>query len=314
VPFLRRDTLLTLAAHAPAQAPLLARGLLEDFARGGHPPGGSTTAAAFASRLTPTGAPIEVAFVWPEGDVRLSIDPCPPGTPEQRLRTCADAVEAALAPEQRAVLQRIAGWQAGAPCRYGAWLGLRVRGGAVRRKLYLEVPADAEWREWEASVVGRPAVLPNRGVRATMVGLDPERGGVEVYYRTGPLYAAELDTLLRRQGLPARGSEVVRDIEALTQRTVRFELPTHDSGFSQAFDAGGRPLAFTWYSIADALLGPDARARERLLSVGRARGWAQGLYAALSEGTCHTLVGAVLGADGSSRVTATLAPAPEEAP
>jgi len=306
------DGLEALAAGGGACA-VLARGLSEVFA------GGKGAGAKHASRLTPTGEPVELAFVWPEGELRASVDPRPLGTPCERLLACVEEMRGGLDAGQRDVLRVVSGWQAEAHCRYGAWLGLRARAGSLHRKLYLEIPGGADWRGWEEATVGRPWALAGRGITATMVGLDPERGGVEIYYRVGRLFGLELDTLLRRVGLPARGAEVVREIEALTQRSVRFELPSDDMGFSYALDGAGRPLAFTWYSIAEALIGPAARIRERLLAVGQERGWDLGAYAALSAGDAggrafHTLVGAVAAATGPLRVTSAFTPAPERAP
>ena len=272
------------------------------------------------SDLTPVGAPLEAAFVWPTGDMRVSMDPCP-GVPAGARRAVCLAVTSSIRGLSRAhttIVARASDWQvAGAP-RYGAWLGLRPvqePGGvrSIRPKLYLDVPAGAPWSQWEAELVGAPAVLPSRDVQLTMIGLDPVTCGVELYWRSARLYPGELDTLLRRLGLPERGGEIVDWIAALTQRRIQFELPAFDMGFSCAFDASGRACVFTWYANATAFLGPPARCREALLRVGAQRDWPMADYARFTEADAagrvpeHGIIGASVAENAPLAATATVA-------
>ncbi|SDU30632.1 hypothetical protein [Stappia sp. ES.058] len=273
-------------------------------------------ASGGASRLTPAGAPLEAAVVWPTPGLRVSLDPDPDGSPADRARSCRAALSRPLAAAQAAVAARVGDWQRDFGGRYGAWLGLRVAGGELRDKLYLDVPEGCAWQSLDEEMAGQPAVLPRRQIRLTMIGLDPASGGTEFYYRCGRLFPAELDTLMRRFGLDERGGEVVGFLTTLTQRTVRFELPSYDMGFSCAFDAQGRARVFTWYSNATALLGPPERARAALLRVGNEAGWPMDAYDALTlpddTGRVpeHGLVGVML-ADGQPlHATATVALAP----
>uniref|UniRef100_UPI003A997391 hypothetical protein n=1 Tax=Stappia sp. TaxID=1870903 RepID=UPI003A997391 len=309
-----------------------------------------------ASNLTPSGAALEAAFVWggtgvdgrPDCDPRVSLDPFPGGASSARLAAAFALVRAAtprrLSVQQQMLAADVAEWQASFPGRYGAWAGLRA--GAVAAspagaspplsaKLYLELPERAREAACalEQRLAGAPPVLGGRDIRPTMLGLDPQNGGVEVYYRCGRLFPGDLDALMRRFRLPERSGEVVALIERLTRRSVRFELPSWDVGFSVAYvtgdeDARLSPAVFTFYSNAASLLGPDERVRCALMREGRARGWDLGPYAALharavdpgpgasasgAQGAGeaplqrHGLVGAVLPAGGDMRVTATLA-------
>ncbi|GGE87310.1 hypothetical protein H1W37_06415 [Stappia taiwanensis] len=262
------------------------------------------------SDLTPAGAPLEVAFVWPSGELRVSADPCPGAGARARLLSCLSGLTAALSPDQARHVERVAAWQRAHGSRFGGWLGYRVIGGILRSKLYLDVPRGAPWETWEEEVCGRAPVLPSRGLRLSMIGLDTRSGGLELYYRCDRLFPKELDTLLTRLRLPERGGEVVALVAALTRRSIRFELPSYDMGFSYAFDGQGRPQAFTWYSVAEALLGPPDRVREAILRVGRAAGWDQDAYARLTDARAvpgHGLVGAVLAPELPMQVTATVA-------
>jgi hypothetical protein len=269
-----------------------------------------------ASNLTPAGAPLEVAFVWPGDDVRISVDPCPDATPRHRSETCLRATVNALTARQRSIVEQVDDWQTHHPMRFGAWLGVRATGGEIQTKLYLDVPRPAPWPAWERAFVGAPAVLPRRDVRLTMIGLDAHQGAVELYYRCAPLFPPELDTLLRRFGLRERGHEICAMVQALTLRSIRFKLPSFDMGFSCAFGEDGRPLAFTWYSTSVGLLGPPAQAQHAILRVGRARDWPMDRYASLTAAEAdgsvpdHGLVGMILPRDGTMRVTATVASLP----
>jgi hypothetical protein len=268
------------------------------------------------SDLTSVGAPLEVAFVWPADDVRISVDPCPGATARQRSDTCMRATADALTPRQRSIVAQVDEWQTHGQTRFGAWLGVRANGGDIRTKLYLDVPPLAPWRAWERAFVGAPPALPRRDVSLTMIGLDAHRGIVELYYRCAPLFPTELDTLLRRFCLPQRGAEICARLLALTLRTIRFTLPSFDMGFSCAFGEDRRPLAFTWYSTSVGLLGPPARARDAILRVGRAEGWPVDDYASLTAGDAngpvpdHGLLGMTLPRDGAMQMTATVAALP----
>ena len=323
-----------------------ARDLVRRVADGGPHAAEGVAMRPVASNLTPSGAAVEAAFVWggvgpdgrPDCDPRISLDPLPGGAPSGRLAAALALVRAAgparLSVQQQMLAAEVAEWQASSPGRYGAWAGLRA--GAVARapdggppplaaKLYLELPERAREAACalEQRLAGTPPVLGGRGIRPTMLGLDPKNGGVEVYYRCDRLFPGDLDTLMRRFRLPERAGEVVALIERLTRRSVRLELPSWDVGFSVAYgtrEEGVRPApaVFTFYSNAASLLGPDERVRCALMREGRARDWDMTPYAALHARTpetipgeaplqCHGLVGAVLPSGGDMRVTATLA-------
>lgn len=323
-----------------------ARDLVRGVADGGPHAAEGAAMRPVASNLTPSGAAVEAAFVWggvgPDGrpgcDPRISLDPLPGGAPSARLAAALALLRAAgtarLSVQQQMLAAEVAEWQASSPGRYGAWAGLRAGSVAaspagasppLAAKLYLELPERARQAACalEQRLAGAPPVLGGRDIRPTMLGLDPQNGGVEVYYRCARLFPGDLDTLMRRFRLPERSGEVVALIERLTRRSVRFELPSWDVGFSVAYVAGKEgaqlsPAVFTFYSNAASLLGPDERVRCALMREGRAANWDMVPYAALHARMpetvpgeaplqCHGLVGAVLPSGGDMRVTATLA-------
>ena len=237
------------------------------------------------SRLTPSGDPAELAFLWPGPDYRISLDPCPGASAETRLLTCTEVVLQSLSPAQREIHSQISGWQQQYGARYGAWLGLRLRNGEVAHKLYLDIPGDAPWAIWEEGLAGTRQIRSARGAVATMVGLDPMTGGTEIYFSSGKLHPGDLPALAARIGLKASADTVPALVQDLTRRSVRFALPSYDMGFSNAWDRDGSAIAFTWYSTSVGLLGPDARARAALLSAGHKRSWEMSAFADLTPGT-----------------------------
>ncbi len=262
------------------------------------------------SNLTAVGAPLEAGFVWPQNDLRITVDPVPGAAAVDRAAISRIATEDFLSPAQWPLADRILQWQAHHSIRYGAWLGLRMRQGRVRRKLYLDIPPEAPWQSWDSLSISPPSLIAARGIRPTMLGLDGDRGGMEIYYRCFGLYPSELDSLLEATGWVGRSGEIVRMIEMLRQRTLRHELPSADMGFSLALGADGHALAFTWYSTSRALLGPPSRAREAVLRVGHAAGWSLEGYRSLTEGAItphHGLIGMTIPCDGPMQLTATVA-------
>ena len=209
-------------------------------------------------------------------------------------------------------------WQNDYAADYGAWIGARERAGHPDFKLYAEVPSAAPWADWECRQVGEPSVLPSRGVRLCMLGIDPASGALELYYRLNELFPLEIDTLLRRVGLPSRSREMIDVIEGLEGHTVRRAIPCTDLGFSYALLPGGG-RAFTLYAFAHSLIGGDDVIRNSILALLKRRGWNGSAYQAISEPvadlsdplTFHGMVGCTVSADACLRFTAGIAPHPQ---
>jgi len=233
------------------------------------------------SSLTVSGAPIEVGLVWPANELRLTIDPCPQSTAGERVRLCYGEVAGTLSRRQQDIFDTVIDWQSSHAPYFGAWLGLRMQGRKIKKKLYLDIPDGSPWNELENEIVAGRPVLASRNIRATMVGLDPNRPGFELYYRNDTLRGDEVNTLLRRFLLPQHGGEVTKFLQDLTQRTIRFALPSHDMGFSVAINNCDEPFALTWYTTSEASIGPANRARQAILRVGRERGWQLDVYKTL---------------------------------
>lgn len=281
------------------------------------------TGRAATSRLSRTGSPLDLAFVWPAAgvDVRATADPAPGATAAARLRRCLElAGPLAGGPAARA-LAVVLGWQSECGGRYGAWVGVRASQAGPGVRLYVEVPAGAPWRAWEAEVAGAAAGLAEHGVAPAMLGLDPGTGRLELYYRAGRLHAGEVELAARRVGLPGCGTAAVDLLGALAGRLFRRDLPSADLGFSAAWSPAGEPVAFSLFSFAHSLLGGDRRIRAAVLGLADSRGWDAGPYrelsAPLADGTgfatWHGMAGALAAADGTVRLQVGLAPPGTEA-
>ena len=101
----------------------------------------SASASWPASRLTPTGAPLEFGFTEVGGGLRYTVEIAPPGVnPGQRLSDICEFVlgRGILLPPVD-LLDRVADLQAHGLLTYGAWLGVRHDGSDDRFKIYAEV-------------------------------------------------------------------------------------------------------------------------------------------------------------------------------
>jgi hypothetical protein len=236
------------------------------------------------SRLTHTGAPLELAFVSHSGALRYTVEPgSHPGQALRHALALMTRLGCALPDED--LLRRLSDWQQAGALRFGAHIGGRHDDGGDSYKLYAEIPieaaADAEARG--IAMLGRPPVLtdPDRAARPVLVGINPATGDHEIYYRVENLHPAEIGTLMQRIGLNDRAAEV-RAIVAATQRIPpRHAMPGRTWGFSYAVTAEREPI-FSLYSFARTLFGPDGRIRDGVLALAQRFGWDLGAYAELS--------------------------------
>lgn len=162
------------------------------------------------SQLTPGGFPIELT-VSSTGSVRRWVTEVvgPEVHDSRRLGLVAEhlaAVGQAIDPFLLLQLERL---QCSASLRFGAWLGGRSDNGVPCYKLYAEVPHD---------VACDPSVLPAslcavakhapQVARASIVGIEPARGRVELYFRLPALDPDDLRPVLHASGY-SQGLETI---------------------------------------------------------------------------------------------------------
>lgn len=223
--------------------------------------GFSVSEARCASRLTPTGVPLEFCFTEESRGLRYTVE-CgvPQVNPEQRLPDICEFLLRRSAPLPPAeLLDRVTVLQSRGSLTYGAWLGVRHGGDGDRFKIYVEIPTAAgpSAEDWMADVLGTSLRLPGPAARVKMIGLCAGSDRLEVYY-------AHIDTLrtgvamaLNRIGLSCTSDSLLSVIDGMTPFSPGAHLPTRDVGFSYAFALGKPEAVFTLYLVAQKLFGDD---------------------------------------------------------
>lgn len=269
------------------------------------------------SRLTKKGMPLEWAFVWPGKDIRATIDPLPSGTSQDRLLRSLDLAGELASGLQTSVAMKLLGWQTEFALRYGAWIGLRVTENGPAHKLYLEVPQATSQLQIVRGLGCDQAEMLRKGFNLVMVGLQPDKGTVELYYRAKAISVPALRTLLQKLGLPDRSKEIVEQVGQLKQRRLQYLLPSDDIGFSVSYSPSGEPQAFTLYAYTISLLGMDSTVREHIVRYSDRQGWDISTYLAMSEAaqhvhfdinTWHGMAGFVVANSGPIHFTVGIAP------
>ncbi len=225
---------------------------------------GAVTAATGAGRslLCANGDPVEFAFTWPSGDMRVTCDPRPCGTPIERLTRARALCQRDLTQGARAHARRLAA-SISASGSWGGWVGSRLRAGRVVHKLYIELAGGVGRRPWPVAErllrLGRFA----RTLRPVMAGFGGASSGVELYFRTRALHSQELAAVMSAAGIRGARRALESEVAFISGLAVSGgPLPGADQGVSIAFSDGGTARSVTWYTHADMLLGPPARVRE----------------------------------------------------
>ena len=224
-----------------------------------------------ASRLTPNGYPLELAFATDERALRYTAEiAAPEAEPAGRLARARELLRALGAGElPESEFSRYESLQRGAELHWGTWIGGRHDAGGDRYKLYVEV-AKAGYEELVREWLGERALLERAGLRLVMIGQELPSGRRELYFHAGELAWWEIARLLGRFGLAAREEELAKWMDALWGRRVRQWLARErggDFGFSVSPATESKPLVLTLLARAPRVLGDDARAREKLLGV-----------------------------------------------
>lgn len=236
------------------------------------------------SNLSAVGDPIEWQFVWSVDDgsldPRVTVDPIPRGTARARVDRCL-SLAPRLTPDQGNRARSLVAAQ-GVRARYGGWIGTRLRGGAFRRKLYLEMPHDFPWKRWWGGGEHSLGALPIPTLTPTMAGFDAVADGAEIYGKCTPLSLDALSVLCSALGRTSAAREGVAILCEARQQHIAARLPTTSQGFSLALNRRGRLEAITWYAYCEDLLGPAPRARNALLAIGASQDWDMRAYERMS--------------------------------
>jgi len=249
-----------------------------------------------ASRLTPTGAPLEFGFTEGGSGLRYTVESTPPGVDlAQRLSDVCEFVSSrGTPPPPIDLMDRVTDLQAHGSLSFGAWLGVRHDGADDRFKIYAEVPtaAGSAAEDWITKLLGAPLRMPGPPPRVKMIGLHAGSDRVEVYYASADMLRTGVSMALARAGLSGMSASVLSAIDGLTPFSAGARLPARDVGFSYAVTEGGPDVAFTLYLVAQKLFGDDRACTEWI--AGRLPGHGdlmQVLPAAAPGVTHHGMVG-----------------------
>ena len=155
------------------------------------------------SRLTPTGFPIELTVSDADPLLRWTTEIAGPEIVDaHRLDLVARRLVLAGQPVSSPLLTALQAVQRGRDLRYGAWLGGRAINDAQSRfKLYGEIPSGVSFQHIPLPAALREATahVPD-GTRPRMIGVEPERGRIEIYLRLPTLETDDLRPLLSAAG------------------------------------------------------------------------------------------------------------------
>ncbi|MFC5700234.1 hypothetical protein ACFPVX_02975 [Cohnella faecalis] len=255
------------------------------------------------SSLTGDGFPVELAFTSTGEAIRYVVDPSGPEIDSSmRLRRALAVIEELRGTNSSATTERIRPSFAGAGdfyshaerllriqssgggLAYGAWIGGRHDSDGDRFKLYAEVPqgSSTEADEWVRSVLGDRPLLLGRPPILRMVGLEPDSGRIEWYFRVERMEPWEISRIMGMLGKSEQGEQLLGLVEEFAERSVATSLPCTRNGFSISTDANGAPSVFSLFCLAKRLAGGDGRIRGKLLNIAARRGWPLKHYEAIS--------------------------------
>jgi len=279
---------------------------------------GSTGQRDACSRLTNKGVPLELAFVWPDYQIRCTADIDMFASQKLRFEKSVERIAAAgYQPESQPVVDMIKKHlQHPDPAfRYGAWLG--YRSGQDCPKLYAEICPHLFLQQEEHLQIPDPCTVLQRGIKPVMFGWVPADGGYEVYYKASFLRPADIETLYAFYRLPSKAKEIKSLCERLLKKQIRTNFPMPDIGFSVSFSRSGVPEMFTLYAFAQSMLGMDHQIRHAILELGNEESWNMRGYEGLTQhlqipgyniNTCHGMVGFASGLRGRLQFTVGVSP------
>jgi len=271
------------------------------------------------SRLTGDGFPVEITLSSADAGISYAAEVAGPEVPDvERLSRALAVLERLSQPrpptEITDLLFRV---QASGTLSYGAWVGARHHIDGDRYKVYVEVPRS-HWHTTQyqfSHFFGKEPLLSNRGTQLRLIGYDPRKHRMELYFRVEQLENWELAQLLNRVGLNRRLEELLTLLEDIYGCSIAETIPSANLGFSYSFGFGAEP-AFSLFAEARSVLGSDESIRRRLLALGVRRGWDMSTYEKLSapiasrvgRRTRHTLLSFVIPPEGPLSVRIGMSP------
>ena len=275
------------------------------------------------SGLTYDGFPVEFAFSAADDTIRYVAEV---SGPEADSRVRLDIAERKLASLRSApipgeVSEFLHKAQSMGPLQFGAWIGGRHGPGGDRYKIYAEVPrsgADGHKR-LISDMLGAGSLLLGRQPRFQMIGYEPAKSRLELYFSITGLGLWEIERLISLAGMRSRWPEFLDLIKEAYGYNPDQVLSQSRVGFSFSAQDGKGPITFTLFKSARSIFGSDKSIRNHVLRLAEENGWDLGCYEALSLpvaerggwDTRHGIISFVAQPEGQPTISITLRP-PED--
>jgi hypothetical protein len=275
------------------------------------------------SGLTYDGFPVEFAFSAADDTIRYVAEV---SGPEVDSRERLDIAERRLAslgsvPIPKEVSEFLHRVQSSGQLQFGAWIGGRHGPGGDRYKVYAEVPRTSSevYRCFVSRILRCGSLLPGRKPRFQMIGYEPAKSRIELYFSITGLELWEIERLLSLAGMRSRWPEFLDLIKEAYGYNPDLVLSQSRVGFSFSVQDGKEPMTFTLFKSARSIFGSDKSIRSHMLYLAEMKGWNLKCYEALSlpaaerDGwdTMHGIISFVAQPEGLPTISITLRP-PED--
>jgi hypothetical protein len=229
------------------------------------------------SRLTGDGFPIELTLSSADEGIGYGAEVAGPEVPNEDRLSRALGVLACLGQPHPSgdIIDRLFRVQRYGALSYGAWIGARHNVNDDRYKIYVEVPRSS-WHTSQSEfsdLLGKEPLVNNRATQLRLIGYDPLKHRIELYFQVDQLETWEVARLLNRASLSGRLEELLTLLEDTCCRSTAETIPIANLGFSYSFGLGGEPTAFSLFAVARSVFGSDESIRRRLLALGARIGW-----------------------------------------
>ena len=238
------------------------------------------------SGLTYDGFPVEFAFSAADDTIRYVAEVSGPEVDSKERLDIAERKLASLGsvPIPKEVSEFLHKVQSSGQLQFGAWIGGRHGPRGDRYKIYAEVPRSCtdECKYLISDMLGGGSLLPGRQPRFLMIGYEPAKSRLELYFSITGLELWEIERLHSLAGMRSRWPEFLDLIEDVYGYNPDLVLSQSRVGFSFSAQDGEGPITFTLFKSARSIFGSDHCIRSHMLRLAEVNSWDLGCYEALS--------------------------------
>jgi hypothetical protein len=238
------------------------------------------------SGLTYDGFPVEFAFSAADDTIRYVAEVSGPEVDSGERLDIAERRLASLGsvPMPEDVSKFLHMVQSSGQLQFGAWIGGRHGPGGDRYKVYAEVPrtGSEQYKCTVSDILGCGSLLPGRKPRFQMIGYEPAKSRLELYFSITGMELWEMERLISLAGMRSRWPEFLDLIKEAYGYNPDLVLSQSRVGFSFSVKDGKGPMTFTLFKSARSIFGSDQSIRNHMLRLAEMNDWDLGCYEALS--------------------------------